>query len=314
MTDLRVAVVGAGGMGREHIRAFGALEGVSVVGLSSRTRSSAEALASELGVGLVAADIGELQARSGADLVVVAVPEVEALAVALACFEHDWAVLMEKPAGCDLDEAEAIARAAEGRQAPVMVGLNRRFYASTLAAMRDLESRDGRRIVHVQDQQSFAEARAHGHPERVVERFMYANSIHIIDYLTGFCRGEVSRVEAILPWRGEATDFVMVRVEYDSGDFGLYEGAWKGPGPWACAVSTVSRRWVLQPLEQARYQDVGERRQHEVPADPVDLEYKPGFLRQAEQVSRRVRGLESSAVGLEESLRTMRLIRQMFGV
>jgi hypothetical protein len=71
---------------------------------------------------------------------------------------------------------------------------------------------------------------------------------------------------------------------------------------------------VLQPLEQARYQDVGERRQHEVPADPADLEYKPGFLRQAEQVSRRVRGQESSAVGLEESLRTMRLIRQMFGV
>ena len=195
-----------------------------------------------------------------------------------------------------------------------MVGLNRRFYASTLAVKGDLESRDGRRLVHVQDQQSFAEARAHGHPERVVERFMYANSIHLIDYLTNFCRGEASQVEALLPWRGEETDFVVVRVQFDSGDFGLYEGTWQGPGPWACAVSTSSRRWALQPLEQARYQDLGERRQHELSADPVDVDYKPGFLRQAEQVIRRARGQASSAVSLEESLRTMRLIHRMFGV
>lgn len=309
-----VAVIGAGAMGREHIRAFGALDDVSVVGIQSRTPARAEALARELNVDVVASDVRDLWERTRADLVVVAVPELEAKRVAEACFEHSWAVLLEKPAGCDLEEAEAIARAAAGRPAPVMVGLNRRFYASTLAVRRDLDSRQGRRFVRVQDQQSYAEARSHGHPERVVERFMYANSIHVIDYLTHLCRGEVTHVESPLPWRGESTDFVLAHVEFDSGDVGLYEGAWTGPGPWACAVATVTRRWVMQPLEQARYQDLGERRQHELPPDKSEVDFKPGLLRQAEQVVARVHGRESGAVTIDESLRTMRLIHRMFGV
>ena len=42
----------------------------------------------------------------------MAVPELEANRVAKRCFEHDWAVLMEKPAGYDLADAEDIAAAA----------------------------------------------------------------------------------------------------------------------------------------------------------------------------------------------------------
>ena len=187
-----------------------------------------------------------------------------------------------------------------------MVGFNRRFYASTIAAKADLDERDERRFIRVQDQQSYEEARRYHHPEKVVERFMYANSVHNIDYLTSFGRGEAVRVRPLLPWRGEDTDVYLVQIEFDSGDVGLYEGIWKGPGPWACAISTPSRRWVLQPLEQARYQNHGERRQHEVEPDPIDRAYKPGLLRQAEEVVKRVRGEPSTAVSLAESLRTMR--------
>ncbi|MGE0456280.1 MAG: Gfo/Idh/MocA family protein [Vicinamibacteria bacterium] len=311
---LRVALVGAGGMGREHGRAFAAIPGIVVAGVHSRTRARAEGLAAELQVDLVVDDLGELQARTGADLVVVAVPELEANRVAKLCFRQDWAVLLEKPAGYDLADAEDIAAAAQGRAKPVMVGLNRRFYASTLAAKTDLDGRAGRRYIQLQDQQSYAEARHHGHPPQVVERFMYANSIHIIDYAMNFGRGEISQVTPLLPWRGEDTDVCVVKIDFDSGDVALYEGLWRGPGPWACAVSTPGRRWVLQPLEQARFQNAGERRTNEVSADAADVQYKAGFLRQAEAVVARVRGEPSTAVSLDESLRTMRLIQRMFGV
>jgi predicted dehydrogenase len=301
-------------MGREHVRAFRAIPGVEVAGLHSRTRARAEALALEMGVPVVGDDVRDLARRTRADLVVVAVPELEANGVAKRCFEQDWAVLLEKPPGHDLADAEDIARAAWGRERPVMVGLNRRFYASTLAAKADLDTRAERRFIHVQDQQSYEEARRYHHPPEVVERFMYANSIHVIDYMRNFGRGEVRRVTPLLPWRGEETDVCLVQVDFESGDVALYEGIWKGPGPWACAVSTPARRWVLQPLEQARFQNQGERRQNEVAADPVDSQYKAGFLRQAEAVVSRVRGEASAAVALEEGLRTMRLIHQMFGV
>jgi predicted dehydrogenase len=302
-------------MGSEHARAFAALPGVTVAGITSRTRARADALAAELGIPIVTDSIAELHARTGAALAVVAVPELAANAVAKAAFAQPWAVLLEKPAGYDLADAEDIARAAAGRAAPAMVGLNRRFYSSARAIAADLASRPAeQRFIHVQDQQSYAEARRYNHPAPVVEKFMYANSIHVIDLLPFFGRGAVARVERITPWQGEATEVMLAFVEFESGDTALYEGLWKGPGPWACSVSTPSRRWAMQPLEQAIYQNAGERSRQTIGPSDEDKQYKAGFLLQARAAVAAVRGEASDIATLEESLRTMRLIHQMFGV
>jgi predicted dehydrogenase len=310
----KIAIIGAGSMAREHIKAFSALPDVTVTGVLSRTRERAAALAGEFGIANVCDDVPSLKRKSGADLVVVAVPELSANAVAKAAFAEDWAVLLEKPAGYDLTDAEDIAAAARGRARPVMVGFNRRFYSSTRAILADVDRRDERRFVHIQDQQSFAEARRHNHPEPVVEKFMYANSIHVIDLIAALCRGEVGKVTPIMPWRGGDTEVVLAHVAFDSGDSAVYEGLWQGPGPWACSVSTPSRRWMMQPLERAAFQNAGERKQNPVEPDQADLDYKAGFLRQAEAVIARVEGGNGAAVELGESLRTMRLINRIFGV
>ncbi len=314
MSPVSVAIIGAGSMAREHARAFTSLPDVNVVGVYSRTRARAETLAVDLKIPKVCHDIASLKKDTDADLVVVAVPELAANTVAKACFDKDWAVLLEKPAGYDLADAENIAEAAKICKRPVMVGFNRRFYSSTAAIMADLESRDENRFVHVQDQQSFAEARRYNHPEPVVEKFMYANSVHIIDLITMLARGNPVEVKQVMPWRGGETEVVLAHIVFDSGDTALYEGVWQGPGPWACAVSTVSRRWVMQPLERATVQNVGERIHIPVDLDEVDKTFKPGFLRQAEAVVARVRGEPSKAVDLPESLKTMRLIYRIFGV
>ncbi len=310
----RVAVVGAGAMANEHIKAFSAIPGVDVCGVFSRTRARAEDLAKSHGIETIADSVSELKEKTAADLVVVTVPELSANSVANACFEQDWAVLLEKPAGYDLDDAKDIAAAAERARKPVMVGLNRRFYSSVNAVLSDLEQHDAARYVRIQDQQSYEEARRYNHPEAVVEKFMYANSIHAIDLMRVFCRGEIVDVDPIMPWRGEETEIVLAHVTFDSGDTALYEGIWKGPGPWAASVSTPNRRWVLQPLERATYQNAGERHQNEQALDPVDTDYKAGFLRQAEAVIACVKGEDNSAVDIEEGLKTMQLINRMFGV
>lgn len=310
---LRVAMVGAGSMAREHIRAFSALPGVKVAGICSRTRERAEAIAAGAGIAVVADNVRELKRRTGADLVVVSVPELAANEVARACLREDWAILLEKPAGYDLADAEDIAALARRHARPVMVGLNRRFYSSLAAARADLDSRDELRFIHIQDQQSFAEARRHHHPELVVQKFMYANSIHMIDLILALGRGSVATVEPILPWNGEETDIVLALVRFDSGDRALYQGLWQGPGPWSCSISTPSRRWLLQPVERASFQNAGERSQNSVEPDPADTTYKAGFLRQAEAVAARVRGEPSEAVGIAQALETMRLIHRIFG-
>lgn len=315
MDCLHVAIVGAGKMGREHIKAFQAIDGVKVAGLFSRTKENAEQVAMEYKIPFVADSISELYEKTSADLVVVAVPELQANQVAKACFQYNWTVLLEKPAGYDLMDANDIAEAALQSKRPVFVGLNRRFYSSSLTILDDLASiSSDKRFIHIQDQQSFEEARSCLHPEEIVQKFMYANSIHVIDLIRLFARGEVTKVQPVLPWQKEKSQVVISSIEFDSGDKALYECIWQGPGPWACSISTPSRRWTMQPLEKARFQNANERITHEVNTDVIDQQFKAGFYRQAQEILKAIRGEKNQAITIQESLKTMELISKIYEI
>ena len=157
-TTCGVAIVGAGNMASEHIRAFADVPWVTVTGIHSRTRSGAEALAASNGIPAVCDSVAELYETTQASLVVVAVSETATCPVSQDCFEFPWTVLLEKPPGLDLTEAEVINAAASARSRNVLVALNRRFLSSTRAASADLARCDGRRFIKVQDQQDLGQA------------------------------------------------------------------------------------------------------------------------------------------------------------
>jgi predicted dehydrogenase len=308
---LDVVIVGAGNMAREHARAFAAVPGVRVAGIHSRTRARAELLARELGIPLVAGSLAELHERTRAALAVVTVFETSMKAVALDALDHPWTLLLEKPPGLVPEETEAIAAKARERRRDVRVGLNRQWIGATQAVLAALGEHDGPRFVKVQDQQTLAQARAIGHPPEVVRNWMFANSIHLVDYFRYLARGEARRVEAIQPWRGEETQVLLARIEFTSGDVGLYEAIWHAPGPWAATVTVPGRRWELRPLEQLTTQALGERPQA-VPPHAWDAEFKPGFRLQAQHAVDAARGAGSPLPTIDDALRTMRLVRALY--
>ncbi len=310
----RVAVVGAGSMAREHLRSFADVPGVVLTGIHSRTRARAESLSSEFGVEQVCDSVEELYDRTRAHLVVVTVPELAMNAVSRICFSCPWTVLLEKPAGYNLSDAEEIAAAAHATNKAVFVALNRRLYSSTQAAIDDLASDTAApRYICVQDQQDQAAALAAGQPSAVVENWMYANSVHTIDYLRTFGRGRITSVRPVFRWTPDRPGVVVSEIGFDSGDIGIYEGIWNGPGPWAVTVTTCARRWEMRPLEQASYQKRGERTLHPVEVHPWDKKFKAGFRRQAQlavdaAVGQGGMGLATS----DDALDTMRLISEIF--
>jgi len=310
--SLPVAFIGAGAMAREHLRAFQEVPGVALAGLAGRSRDKAERLAAEFDIPVVAGGVDELFARTAAALVVVAVSGEAMLETALACCRHPWTLLLEKPPGVDVAEAEQIRAAAAASGRTVLVGLNRRFLSSTQAVLDDLAALDAPRYVKVQDQEDLAAARAGGFHPRVLAAWRHANAIHVIDYLRCFGRGEVTAVRTVEPWRPESPGIVLAKVEFASGDLGLYEGIWNGPGPWAVSVSTPARRWELRPLEQAAVQQTGERRPAPVPRHDWDERFKPGFRLQAEEAVAAAQGRSHRAATLDDALATMRLIDAIF--
>ena len=309
---IQVAVVGAGYMAREHIRAFNDIAGVRVSGIMSRTRARAEQLAQEFGIAHVADTMADLAQQSQAQVVVVAVPELAARPVLEAAAEFPWTILAEKPVGYCMADAEAITRILQEKGRTLYVALNRRFYSATQAALHDLTTQPGQRFIEVFDQQAPRAALEAGQPEEVVRHWMYANSVHTVDYLKIFGRGEVMKITHIMPWTPEQPGHVVAALHFSSGDTGLYHAIWDGPGPWACFVSTPQKRWELRPLEQAHYQNAGERRLTPFAVDAWDNAFKAGLRKQAQEVIQALEGKPTAAVSLHEANTTMRLVHDIY--
>ena len=310
----KVAIIGAGYMAREHIRAFQDVPGVRIMGIHSRTRVRAQALATQFAIEHACDSVSELYEITQAHLVVVTVPELAMNAVSRACFEYPWIVLLEKPAGYNLPDAEEIELAAREKNSRVFVALNRRHYSSTQAVLHDLKKLPGQRFIRVQDQEDQVRASQSGQPKTVVENWMYANSIHVIDYFSILGRGGICAVEPIISWNPDEPRYVVAKVSFDSGDVGLYEGIWDGPGPWAVSVNTPEKRWEIRPLEQATFQIAGQRKLNLIESHPWDSQFKPGLRLQAEKAVATVRGESNDLPTMQTAMKSMRLVRAIFGL
>jgi len=192
------------------------------------------------------------------------------------------------------------------------VALNRRHYSSTQVVIKDLRELSGPRFIRVEDQEDQIRALEAGQPRLVVDNWMYANSIHVVDYFLMMGRGKITAVEPIVPWVPDVPHFVAAKITFDSGDVGLYEAVWNRPGPWAVTVSTPEKRWEMRPLEQAAYQEAGQRKMVGVEPHPWDVKFKPGLRLQAEKAVAATRGEANDLPTLQESLDAMRLVRDIY--
>lgn len=118
-----VAVVGGGNMGANHIRVYDELPDAELVGVVEPDPDRAQEIADEYHVPVV----GQVDDLEGASAVTIAVPNRFHREVAETCIDRGLDVLVEKPLATSVEEAEAIADAAEEAGAILQVGHIERF-------------------------------------------------------------------------------------------------------------------------------------------------------------------------------------------
>jgi len=311
MKKWKVAIVGAGYMAQEHAKALSSIESVELVGVCGRTRQRAETLSQAYAMP-VYQSIAEMFADTQADAVVVTVNELAMPEVCSECFRFPWVCLLEKPVGVDLRAATGILEESRRAGARAFVAFNRRSYSATRQALRELASDDGPRLISVLDQEDQEAARAAGQPEEVVRNWMYANSIHLIDYFSFMARGHVVSIEHAAPWTPETPRFVAATIRFSSGDVGVYQAVWNAPGPWSVTVTNCAIRLEMRPLERLAVQRRGERRLVEIEPELVDTEYKPGLRYQAEQLISFLDGRQAGLATLDDAMRSMELCSKIY--
>lgn len=133
---MRVAVIGAGLMGRRHALAYRSVPGVEVVALADSDPVAQEAVARDLGLPCLP-DWRQALALPSLDAVSICLPDRMHLAATEAACAAGLAVLLEKPIATDPAEADRIVDLA--RRGTVLVGHMLRFdprYQNARRALR----------------------------------------------------------------------------------------------------------------------------------------------------------------------------------
>ncbi|TCD16111.1 Gfo/Idh/MocA family protein [Oricola cellulosilytica] len=130
--SLRYAVIGTGMMGQEHIRNIALLPDTEIVAIADpheEMRSSGALLAAQSGFSgvHVFSDHREILSSGIADAIVVASPNDTHREMMDGLLATRLPILLEKPSCTTAEDAWAIARKANGREAPVWVAMEYRY-------------------------------------------------------------------------------------------------------------------------------------------------------------------------------------------
>jgi len=307
----RIAIVGAGAIAREHILAFLDIPNVEVAGICAPSSTRSAKIASEFSIPNVFVSPEQMCRSVRPDGVVVAVPVAETKTVCVSLLGSTKLLLVEKPLGCNLEEAEAITEQARNKGVSIFVALNRRHFSSTKAVMDSLSIDQGQRIVLVRDQEDIRPELVIGHPKKVIENWMFANSIHLVDYFTMFCRGDLVKVKNSNDWTPGSPQFMLSHLTYSSGDLGVYEAIWNRPSPWIVSITTAISNYELRPLESLTIRK-SSKPICNIEADLIDQQFKPGFREQAQQFVNAIRGASHSLPSLESTMCSIRLVDSLY--
>ena len=306
-----ISIIGAGPIAEEHIKAFRDIQDVKIKGIYSRTFEKALKLSEVYDIDLVATSIEELFRETNSNLVVVAIPIPEVRSIIDSLCKYTWNIFLEKPAGLNYKECEYIYNISNQHKKKVFVGHNRRFLSSAQLIKKDLEEEEYR-FISINDCQDTIAARVMKHPQIVIENWMYANSIHLIDLFHFFGRSEIESVKIVSEFDFKNPKTTISYILYKNGDEGLYQCTWNTPGPWACSITTNDRFYEMRPLEKGRFKNKASTKFCEYVDNPDLEKYKPGFYSQALSIVRNLNGHNSYVVTIKDSLETMKLIQSIY--
>lgn len=222
---LRVGVIGAGAMGRNHARVYHDLDGAVLVGVADTNLAAACAAAGRLGVPAYGS-AEELLEQAQPQAVSVAAPTSEHLRTVLIALQGGAHVLVEKPIASTPAEAERMIAAAAAAGRVLGVGHVERYNPAVVELKRRLARGDLGRVFQVH-------ARRLGpFPDRIRDVGVVIDlATHDLDVMRYLLGAEVTRVyaetERLVHTAHE--DMLSGLVKFTSGVVGVLDVNWLTP-------------------------------------------------------------------------------------
>jgi len=287
-------LVGTGYMGIEYAKVLKA-QRVKFTAVG-RSEKSAENFKKEVGIPAIQGGLKKwLKQNSPSALAVVAVTEDQLGAVVRQLINTGCKkILVEKPGGLNMGEIKKVAQLAKNKKAKVYVGYNRRFYASTIAAL-DLIKKDGGVTSFNFDftERSYAVEKL-SQSDKIKREWFIQNSSHVIDmafYMGGWPKKISTYKKGGLSWHPSGSVYSGAGVSETEALFS-YHADWDSAGRWSIEIITPKTKLIFRPLEKLRIQKYGGMATEDYPLkDGLDINFKPGLYKQAEAFFKNQGGL-----------------------
>jgi predicted dehydrogenase len=202
---IRVAVVGVGDFGRNHVRVYRELENAELVGVADLNRERAEFIAQEFST----AALGGIESLAGrVDAVSLVVPTLEHARIGCQLLEMGLDVLVEKPIAASLAEADELISAAARRGRVLQVGHLERFNPGLEA------------VLPVITRPLYFEVHRLGvfTPRSLDIDVVYDVMIHDLDILLSLADAPVEEIKAVgIPVLTDKVDIAHARLTFASG-------------------------------------------------------------------------------------------------
>jgi len=203
---IRVAVVGVGEFGRNHVRVWRELEGVELAGVVDSNADRARQIAAEFNTKVIAG-LDALTAER-VNAVSLAVPTEEHASVGCRLLDAGLDVLVEKPMAASIEEAGRLIAAAERSGSILQVGHVERFNPAVIAAQK------------IVSQPMFFEVHRLGifTPRSLDIDVVYDVMIHDLDILLSLVDSHVVDLKAVgIPVITDRVDIAHARIEFATG-------------------------------------------------------------------------------------------------
>ncbi|MDP2964617.1 MAG: Gfo/Idh/MocA family oxidoreductase [Pelolinea sp.] len=145
---MRVAVIGVGSMGFNHLRVYSELEGIQLAGASDVNPERLKAITDRFSVPTYS-DYRELFAKEKPEAVSITVPTSDHEKVATFALQSGAHILVEKPIAATVDEGKRIIALAKEMKRQLMIGHIIRFNPAIQSLKKRLDNGDLGRIFQI---------------------------------------------------------------------------------------------------------------------------------------------------------------------
>jgi len=306
---IKVGLIGAGNIAKEHLSVIDDLDNIIVTGITSRTLSKANDLAKKFRIENVYNDYNALINKSTLDALIITVSVDQMYQLVKDLIPYKIPLFIEKPPGIVPEETKVLVELANKYDVINMVGYNRRYYSIFHKGIEIINNNGKLLGITIEGHERFWN-KIDTLPKLIKQNWIYANSTHTLDLLRFFA-GEPKTINTLSKSYNEKNgDQFVASIEFDSGTIGSYSSYWYSPGGWTVKLFGVNTTVQFKPLEKGIWIDTGFTN-HNILPDKIDVQYKPGFYNQMLAFIKMVdtNVLDWPGVDLQDALKTMELAK-----